>query len=55
MLTKAQIEEYNDVGAIVVPNVLTPAEVRTLSEVTDGFVDRANRFRRTAARRAGCP
>jgi phytanoyl-CoA hydroxylase len=41
MLTQAQIEEYNDVGAIVVPNVLTPAEVRTLSEVTDGFVDRA--------------
>jgi phytanoyl-CoA hydroxylase len=41
MLTQAQIEEYNDVGAIVVSNVLTPAEVRTLSEVTDGFVDRA--------------
>jgi phytanoyl-CoA hydroxylase len=41
MLTQAQIEEYNDVGAIVVPNVLTPAEVRTLSDVTDGFVDRA--------------
>ncbi|MDB5401237.1 MAG: hypothetical protein JWQ55_3255, partial [Rhodopila sp.] len=28
MLTKAQIEEYNDVGAIVVPDVLTPEEVR---------------------------
>jgi len=41
MLTKAQIEEYNDVGAIVVRDVLTPAEVRTLSDVTDGFVDRA--------------
>lgn len=41
MLTKVQIEEYNDVGAIVVPNVLTPAEVRTLSDVTDGFVERA--------------
>jgi phytanoyl-CoA hydroxylase len=41
MLTQAQIEEYNDVGAIVVRDVLTPAEVRTLSEVTDGFVDRA--------------
>jgi phytanoyl-CoA hydroxylase len=41
MLTKAQIEEYNDVGAIVVHDVLTSAEVRTLSEVTDGFVDRA--------------
>ncbi len=41
MLTKAQIEEYNEVGAIVVPDVLTPAEVRTLSDATDGFVDRA--------------
>jgi phytanoyl-CoA hydroxylase len=41
MLTQAQIEEYNDVGAIVVRDVLTPAEVRTLSDVTDGFVDRA--------------
>ena len=41
MLTKAQIEEYNEVGAIVVPNVLTPEEVRTLSRVTDGFVERA--------------
>ena len=30
MLTKAQIEEYNEVGAIVVPDVLTPEEVRTL-------------------------
>jgi ectoine hydroxylase-related dioxygenase (phytanoyl-CoA dioxygenase family) len=41
MLTKAQIEEYNEVGAIVVPDVLTPEEVRTLSDVTDGFVERA--------------
>jgi phytanoyl-CoA hydroxylase len=41
MLTKAQIEEYNDVGAIVVPDVLTPDEVRTLSDVTNGFVERA--------------
>jgi phytanoyl-CoA hydroxylase len=41
MLTKAQIEEYNEVGAIVVPDVLTPDEVRTLSGVTDGFVERA--------------
>ena len=32
MLTQAQINEYNDVGAIVVPDVLTPAEVRTLSD-----------------------
>src|SRR3954468_12916444 len=41
MLTEAQIAEYNEIGAIVVPDVLTPAEVRTLSDVTDGFVQRA--------------
>ncbi len=41
MLTKAQIEEYNEIGAIVVPDVLTPEEVRTLSEVTGEFVQRA--------------
>lgn len=41
MLTQAQIEEYNDIGAIVVPDVLTPDEVRTLSDVTNGFIDRA--------------
>jgi phytanoyl-CoA hydroxylase len=41
MLTKAQIEEYHEIGAIVVPDVLTPAEVCRLSDVTDGFVDRA--------------
>ncbi|WP_428537235.1 phytanoyl-CoA dioxygenase family protein [Rhodopila sp.] len=41
MLNKAQIEEYNDVGAIVVPDVLTPDEVRTLSDVTNSFVQRA--------------
>jgi phytanoyl-CoA hydroxylase len=41
MLTRAQIDEYNEVGAIVVPDVLTADEVRTLSAVTDGFVERA--------------
>jgi ectoine hydroxylase-related dioxygenase (phytanoyl-CoA dioxygenase family) len=41
MLTEAQIAEYNEIGAIVVPDVLTPGEVRTLSDVTDGFVQRA--------------
>jgi phytanoyl-CoA hydroxylase len=41
MLTRVQIEEYNEVGAIVVPDVLTSDEVRTLSTVTDGFVERA--------------
>jgi len=41
MLTAAQIKEYNEVGAIVVPDVLTPEEVARLSTVTDGFVERA--------------
>ena len=41
MLTRAQIEEYNEIGAIVVPDVLTPQEVRTLSDVTDGLVQKA--------------
>jgi ectoine hydroxylase-related dioxygenase (phytanoyl-CoA dioxygenase family) len=44
MLTTAQIDEYNRVGAIVVPNVLTPAEVAELREVTDGFVTRSARL-----------
>lgn len=44
MLTPAQIEEYNRVGAIVVPNVLTAAEVAELREVTDGFVARSARL-----------
>src|SRR3954454_9886969 len=41
MLSQAQIAEYNEIGAIVVPDVLTPEEVRTLSDVTDDFVQRA--------------
>ncbi|HQT79681.1 MAG TPA: phytanoyl-CoA dioxygenase family protein [Rhodopila sp.] len=41
MLSQAQIDEYNEIGAIVVPDVLTPEEVRALSDVTDGFVRRA--------------
>jgi len=41
MLTQAQIDEYNEVGAIVVPNILTAEEVRTLSNVTDAMVDGA--------------
>jgi ectoine hydroxylase-related dioxygenase (phytanoyl-CoA dioxygenase family) len=41
MLTQAQIDEYNEVGAIVVPNVLSAAEVAELRRVTDMFVDRA--------------
>ena len=30
MLTKAQIEEYNEIGAIVVPDVLSADEVQRL-------------------------
>ncbi len=41
MLTQAQIDEYNEVGAIVVPNVLTPTEVAALRRVTDEFVERS--------------
>ncbi|MEO9190788.1 MAG: phytanoyl-CoA dioxygenase family protein [Acetobacteraceae bacterium] len=41
MLTRAQIDDYNEVGAIVVPGVLSPDEVARLRRVTDGFVDRA--------------
>ncbi len=41
MLSAAQIREYNEVGAIVVPDVLTADEVAALRAVTDGFVERA--------------
>jgi phytanoyl-CoA hydroxylase len=41
MLTQAQKEEYARVGAIVVPDVLSPQEVVELRRVTDGFVERA--------------
>lgn len=41
MLTRAQIDEYNEVGAIVVPDVLSQDEVARLRAVTDGFVERA--------------
>ena len=41
MLTQAQIEEYDRVGAIVVPDVLDAAELAELRAVTEGFVDRA--------------
>jgi ectoine hydroxylase-related dioxygenase (phytanoyl-CoA dioxygenase family) len=41
MLNAAQIKEYHEVGAIVVPDVLTPEEVARLCAVTDGFVERA--------------
>ena len=41
MLTQAQIEAYDRVGAIVVPDVLSPEEVADLRRVTDDFVERA--------------
>jgi phytanoyl-CoA hydroxylase len=41
MLSKTQIDQYNDVGAIVVPDILTADEVSRLRQVTSEFVDRA--------------
>jgi phytanoyl-CoA hydroxylase len=41
MLTPAQVAEYEEVGAIVVPDVLTAGEVATLRRVTEDFVERA--------------
>ena len=41
MLTRAQIDEYNEVGAIVLPGVLTQQEVARLRAVTDSFVAQA--------------
>lgn len=41
MLTDAQKREYEEVGAIVVPDVLSMEEVAELRRVTDGFVERA--------------
>jgi ectoine hydroxylase-related dioxygenase (phytanoyl-CoA dioxygenase family) len=44
MLSEAQKQEYDRVGAIVVPDVLSAAEVAELRRVTDGFVERARRI-----------
>jgi phytanoyl-CoA hydroxylase len=41
MLTPAQIAEYNEVGAIVVPDILTQTAIAQLRAVTDEFVARA--------------
>ena len=41
MLTQAQIDEYHEVGALVIPDILTAAEVATLRRVTDQFVENA--------------
>lgn len=44
MLTDEQKREYDEVGAIVVPDVLTAEEVAELRRVTDGFVERARKI-----------
>ena len=41
MLTAGQIDEYNRVGALVVPDVLSPAELAGLRAVTERFVREA--------------
>jgi ectoine hydroxylase-related dioxygenase (phytanoyl-CoA dioxygenase family) len=41
MLSSDQIDEYNRVGAIVVPDILSGHEVRLLRDITDGFVQKA--------------
>jgi len=41
MLSKTQIEQYNEIGAIVVPDILSADEVQRLRGVTDEFVERA--------------
>jgi ectoine hydroxylase-related dioxygenase (phytanoyl-CoA dioxygenase family) len=41
MLTEAQKREYDEVGAIVVPDILSAAELAALRQATDGFVERA--------------
>jgi phytanoyl-CoA hydroxylase len=41
VLNQTQIDEYNRVGAIVVPDVLAPEQVQLLRRVTDEFVEKA--------------
>jgi ectoine hydroxylase-related dioxygenase (phytanoyl-CoA dioxygenase family) len=41
MLTRTQIEQYHETGAIVVDEILTEDEVLRLRRVTDEFVERA--------------
>ncbi|MBN9508915.1 MAG: phytanoyl-CoA dioxygenase family protein [Alphaproteobacteria bacterium] len=45
MLSRAQIDEYNDIGAIVVPDVLSAGDVARLRAATDMFVHRAREVR----------
>lgn len=41
MLSQAQIDEYNRIGALVVPEILSAEEVAELRRVTDEFVQKA--------------
>ena len=41
ILTQAEIDEYNEVGAIVVRNILSPEEVQRLRRVTDEMVEKS--------------
>ena len=41
MLSRDQIDEYDRVGVIVVPDILSEHEIRLLGDVTDGFVQKA--------------
>jgi len=41
MLSQAQIDEYDRIGAIVVPDILSAAEVAELQRVTENFVEKA--------------
>lgn len=43
MLSRAQIDAYNETGAIVVPNILTASEIERLRHVTDGFVEQSRK------------
>ena len=45
ILSEAQKREYEEVGAIVVPDILSAEEVAALRRVTDGFVERARQVR----------
>jgi phytanoyl-CoA hydroxylase len=38
MLSQSQLEEYDEIGAIVIPNVLSAEELKAIREVTDKIV-----------------
>lgn len=43
MLTEQQLSFYRENGYVVVPDVLTPDEVSTLQDVTNGFIDQSRK------------